>query len=291
MAGKSSNPTVRRLELAARLRELRIQAGRTVDEAAAELMCSPAKISRMETGGRGVQPRDIRDLSRLYNLTEAVQKELQQAAADARKPGWWQDYRSLDEQVRTVVALEDAAAGMFMIETLRFPGLLQTPDITRGLLDRLRPPGEMGPDLIADLVATRKRRRERLIDGAIAAHFVIDEAMFKREIGSPDIMAAQIASLLEDSELPNVTLQVVPFATGVYPATDGSFQILTFDADTPLHDVVYVEGLLGNFIVDTDEHVTHYRTVFEDVVERFALPEEQSKAWLRAARQTWAAAA
>ena len=69
MPSGSPNPTVSRLELAARLRELRVQAGKSIDDAAAELMCSVAKISRMETGGRGVQPRDIRDLCRLYGVS------------------------------------------------------------------------------------------------------------------------------------------------------------------------------------------------------------------------------
>lgn len=56
------SPTVRRRELGALLRALRNQNGLTVDQVAERLLCSPSKVSRMETGRGLATPRDIRDL-------------------------------------------------------------------------------------------------------------------------------------------------------------------------------------------------------------------------------------
>src|SRR5690349_6284212 len=153
----SSNPTARRWELAARLRQLRLDAGKSVDEAAAELMCSAAKISRMETAGRGVQPRDVRDLCRFYGVSDAIRDDLIQAASDARKPGWWQDFRTIDEQVTTYIGLETAAEELKYFDPLRLLGLLQTPEYSTALIRNLRPAGELTDQWIAETVAVRSK--------------------------------------------------------------------------------------------------------------------------------------
>src|SRR3954453_3970382 len=106
----SVSPTARRWQLAAQLRRLRQAAGVSVEQAAGELMCSVAKISRMETAGRGVQPRDVRDLCRLYGVSDEVREQLMQAGVEARRPGWWQEFPSLDEHASTFIGLESGAS-------------------------------------------------------------------------------------------------------------------------------------------------------------------------------------
>ncbi len=289
MAAGEPNPTLSRWELAARLRQLRMDAGKSVEDAAAELMCSAAKISRMETAGRGAQPRDIRDLARLYGVPDAVRDELMRAATNARKPGWWQDFRSIDEQSATFVGLEDAATEMRLFENVRIPGLMQTPEATRAILDGIRPSGELSPELIADLLAVRAKRRVRLTAGELHFHVVIDEAVLRRTlVAEPaaegdDVMVAQLDQMIDDSGRPNVHLQVVPFSAGPYPGIDGSFQIMRFPSGH-VDDVVFVEGLLGSFTLDKSADVDHYASIFTDISSRFALPAEATTAWLRSLR-------
>jgi transcriptional regulator with XRE-family HTH domain len=284
----SSNPTARRWELAARLRQLRLDAGRSVDEAAAELMCSAAKISRMETAGRGVQPRDVRDLCRFYGVSDAIRDDLIQAASDARKPGWWQDFRTLDEQVATFIGLETAAEELKFFDPLRLVGLFQTPEYTTALIRNLRPTGELTEQWIAEMVAVRSKRQERMHSEHLRVHAITDEAALRRPVGGPAVMLEQIDRLLTDALLPNVTLQIVPFSVGPYPGLDGSFQHLRFPAGQ-LDGVVFVEGLLGNFLLDKPVDVDRYLTVFDDISSRFALPAEQTVEWLRALRAEYAA--
>jgi len=275
----SFSPTARRWELAARLRALRIEAGRSIEDAAAELMCSVAKISRMETAGRGVQPRDIRDLCRLYGVSDAVRDQLMQTAADARKPGWWQEFPSLDEASTTYIGLEAAASEIFLFEALRIPGLLQTPEFSTALIPQLRPPGELTQEWIGDTVAARGKRQERVASGDISVHAIIDEAALQRPVGGPAVMIGQVGRLVAEARRPNVTLQVIPISRGPHPGLDGSFQLLNFPKGL-IGDVIFVEGLLGNFLLDKQDVVDHYRTVFQDLAVRFALGVDETLDWL-----------
>jgi transcriptional regulator with XRE-family HTH domain len=279
MAVAGSNPTVRRLELARRLRQLRTDAGRTIEDAAQELLCSVAKISRMETGDRPVQLRDVRDLCRFYGVPDGTRDELMQAAVEARRPGWWQDFRTLDEQVATYIGLEDAASSFQTFEIVRMPGLLQNEDYSRALIPRLRPPGELTEEWINDTVVSRTRRQERVSSGALTVHAIIDEAVLRRPVGDDGIMRLQVERLLTEGRRPNVTLQVIPFANGPHPGMDGSFEVLSF-ATASLSEVVFVEGLLGNFLIDKAPEVDHYLAVFADLGTRFALSVGDTMDWL-----------
>jgi transcriptional regulator with XRE-family HTH domain len=125
-----SSPTARRFELARRLKELREQAGKSLADVAEELACSLAKASRIETGQRSVQALDIKVLSRFYGVSAQVQEELTTLAAEARKRGWWQDFRTLNEQTQTFIGLESAAVEAVQFEAYGYRDcfrLLTTP--------------------------------------------------------------------------------------------------------------------------------------------------------------------
>jgi transcriptional regulator with XRE-family HTH domain len=274
------NPTAHRRELAGRLRQLRIRAGLSVDEVAAELMCSAAKVSRMETAGRGVQARDIRDLSNLYGLSTTTQDELMQLTKDAKKAGWWQSFDTLEERRATFLGLENAASSVRVVEGLRIPGLFQTADFTAAFLPHMRPPGELERAWIDDAAAARVQRQRRVQSGELAVHAIIDEAALRRVVGRREVMREQLARLIRDAALPNVTIQVIPFGNGPHPGLDGSFNFLSF-AGRRLADIVFVEGLLGDFVLDKPAEVERYRGVFEDLETRFALGEAESIRWLQ----------
>ena len=280
MPSAGSNPTVRRWELAARLRQLRIDAGKSIEDAAGELMCSVAKISRLETGGRGVQPRDVRDLCRFYGVTDQVRDELIQAAQEARKPGWWQDFRTLEEQVATLIGLEDAADEVLMVDSLRMPGLFQTEEYSRALIPQLRPSGELSQQWLDETVESRHRRQERIRSGGLRFRSVMDEAVLRRPVGDPGVMRRQAEKLAAEARRENVTLQIIPFRQGPHPGLEGSFQLFTFP-EGRLADVVFVEGLGGQFFIDKVNDVQRYRHIFEDLTRRFALTPDDTLAWLK----------
>ncbi len=169
-----------------------------------------------------------------------------------------------------------------MFENLRWPGLLQTPEMTRALLGNLRPEGELGELFIEDQVTLRRKRQERLLSGEMSFHVVVDEAMFHRPMGD-GVVERQVRRMIElSSDLTSLKLQVVPFSKGCYPGLDGSFHILSAFEPTDLGPTVLVEGLLGVRLIEHPKAVEHYRVVFNSIAVKNALPPVESTAWLKA---------
>ena len=104
------SPTLRRRELGALLRAHRLDLGLTVDQVAERLLCSPSKVSRMETGQRGATQRDVRDLCALYGITgEEECTRLMTLAREGKQQGWWQPF---ELPYSTYVGLEQEALSM-----------------------------------------------------------------------------------------------------------------------------------------------------------------------------------
>lgn len=270
--------TVLRWDLARRLRELRLSAELTIEDVAKELMCSPAKVSRMETAGRGIQPRDFRDLCRFYNVSATVRDELMAMARDARRPGWWNDYRVLDEQTKTYLGLESACSNIIFLEARVVPGLLQTADYARLLLGGLFDPNAT-PELIDELVETRTRRALRVTRGEVQLDVVVDEAALSRSFGHPDVMADQLGHMAELATLPNVEIRVTALQAPAHPGLHTSFALLSF-ADRSVTDLAYVESLLGHTFIDRPEHVKTYVAAYQAARDHSLSPDDTIE-WLR----------
>ncbi len=256
---EARSPVLRRRELGALLRALRTETGMTVEQVADSLLCSPSKISRLETGQRGASPRDIRDLSDLYQVDPAQREHLEMLAREGRGQAWWQPYGLPYE---TYVGLEAEATRISDYEPGVFPGLLQTPDYARIIHECAMP--KLSPAVIEQRIEVRLVRQTVLtreepppprLEG------IMDEAILHRPIGGPAVMSAQIDRVIEASELPNVTIRVLPFEAGAHPALDSTFILLEFE--DPLPGVVYVEGLVGHLYVERSQDVQRYRQVFE----------------------------
>jgi transcriptional regulator with XRE-family HTH domain len=265
-----SSPTVRRRELGATLRALRNERGLTVDQVAAELLCSPSKVSRMETGQRGATLRDVRDLSELYGVTDEAQvARLMDLARGGKEQGWWQSY---DLEFSTYVGLEAEAVSTKYYHSTVIPGLLQTVDYARAIHEVVIP--KLDQERIDELVQVRLMRQQILQrDPPLAVSAIFDEAALHRVVGGPSTMQAQLARLVKLSKFANVTIRVIPFTAGAHFAMDSTFRILEFESSVP--DVVYVEGLVGFLYLDRGQDVARYNMVFEHLTE-FALTPRES---------------
>lgn len=264
------SPTVRRRELGALLRALRTQKGLTVEQVAASLLCSPSKVSRMETGHAGATLRDIRDLCALYGVTDEAERDrMRQLAVEGRKPGWWQSYEL--SQFADYVGLETDAVSVKNYQSILIPGLLQTAHYARAVNEVVIPKPD--PERLDELTEVRLRRQDRLTrDPPLCFRVVLDEAALHRVIGSPTVMEAQLRQLAEMSCLPNVTLQVIPYSAGAHPAMDSTFNILEFAGSVP--SVVYVEGLVGWIYMKRPQEIARYNRVFERLCDAAWSPEE-----------------
>src|SRR5450631_4358609 len=88
----AETPPVRRRLLGAALRRHRESLGYRLDDAARILECDRSKISRIESGQRGIRARDLRDLLTEYGVGEPEQQTLAAIAQSPGARGWWQPY-------------------------------------------------------------------------------------------------------------------------------------------------------------------------------------------------------
>ena len=252
------SPTVRRRELGALLRGLRLAKGLTVEQAAERLMFSMSKLSRIETGHGAASLRDIRDLCDLYEVNDEAERErMMQLARQGKQQGWWQSY---ELTYATYVGLEAEAVAIRDYQSSVVPGLLQTADYARAGHEAAMP--RLSPDQI-EMQIEAKLTRQGLLTQRDPPSFetVLDEATLHRVAGGPEVMAAQLAHLIEASRLPNVTIQVIPFAVGSHPGLESNFNIL--ELPPPTASVVFVEGLVGSMYLERADDLERYRKVFE----------------------------
>jgi len=256
------SPTVRRRELGALLRRLREERGMSVKQVTEHLMCSPSKVSRIETGQRGATLRDVRDLCNFYSVTDEVERErLMRLAREGKEQGWWQPY---DLPYSTYVGLEAEARLIRDYQSSVVPGLLQTADYARAGHEGAMP--RLSSDVIDQRVQARLARQALLTQNApLKFQTVLDEAVLHRAVGGPRVMSAQLRKILELSALPNVTVQVIPYAVGAHPAVESNFNLLQLAPPAP--GVIFVEGLVGSIYLEREEDLARYDRIFTRLQE------------------------
>lgn len=264
------SPTVRRRRLASELRGLRDRAGLTIDEVGEKLECSASKISRIETGLVGVNPRDARDMLRLYGIEAEEQEALVQLAREARKKGWWQAYSEVF--TGAFVGLESEAASLRTFQALLVPGLLQTEEYVRAVITAIR------PDALESQIERRvsgRMTRQRLLTESDPPEYwaVLDESVLHHSIGGTEVMARQLHHLCDMAALPHVTLQIVPFSAGAHPGMEGPFLILSFPEPAD-PDVVYVENTTTGVYLELQEDIRTYTLMFDHLRAAALSPED-----------------
>jgi transcriptional regulator with XRE-family HTH domain len=266
------SPTVRRRELGALLRRLRLERDLTVEQAAERLLFSASKLSRIETGSRAATLRDVRDMCNLYEVNDPAERErMSRLATEGKQRGWWQSY-DLD-YFATYVDLEQTATSLSYYHTTVVPGLLQTVDYAMSMFAGSSLPMEYTPERRDQLIDVRLRRQQVLTrDSPPLLIAVLDEAVLHREVGGPKVMADQLSRLVEASAMPNVVLRVIPFGAGAHPAMDNLFTIIDFVGSMP--SVVYVEGLMGWLYLEREPEVARYKQVFEHLNSIALTPRE-----------------
>jgi hypothetical protein len=262
---RDSGPTVLRMVVGAQLRRFREAAGISTEDAGYEIRGSHSKISRMELGRVGFKGRDIADLLTLYGVTDpGVRDTLLELAEHAGTPGWWQAYADVvPGWYEPYLGLEQGALVARVYEVQYVPELLQTPGYARALLSARHPEADQeGIERRVELRMARRRVFER--PDPLKLWAVLDEAVLRRVVGGPLTMRAQIEHLIEMAELPNVTVQVLPFASGGHAAECGPVTLLRF-AEPELPDVVYLEQLTGALYPDRAADIARYRDVLDRI--------------------------
>jgi hypothetical protein len=218
----------------------------------------------MEHGRVGFKERDVGDLLTLYGVTDSEERAaLLNLAREANTPGWWHAYSDiLPTWLEAYVGLEAAASVLRTYEVQLVPGLLQTEEYTRALIRQGSAVTEEEIVRRGELRASRQEILRR--PDAPQLWAVVDEGALRRPVGGAEIVREQLKHLIEVTDHPAVTLQVLPFEAGAHAAMGGPFTILRF-AEPDLADVVYIEQLTSALYLDKPVEVDSYLEVMEQL--------------------------
>jgi transcriptional regulator with XRE-family HTH domain len=248
------------------LRSLRASTGLTTEQVAERIGVSRSKISRLENGRRGASKDDITRLCDLYQVDEEGRSRLAELATEGKQRTSW----PLSQQYFDYFGLEAEAESISDYGLAIVPGLLQTSDYARAIVSV----GglALAPTIIEERVQARIAR-QRLLFSREGPRFeaVLDESVLHRVVGDPAVMVAQLRQLLEMSQLPNVTIRVVPYEAGVVPAGVNKFIILRF-ALPDIADIVFIEELTGHRYLEEPSEIETYSATFRTLLGLSADP-------------------
>ncbi|MGW3290581.1 helix-turn-helix domain-containing protein [Streptomyces sp. NPDC001002] len=285
MSERRPAPTVGQVVLGKRLQELREAAGLKREEAARVLRVAPATVRRMEMADVALKIPYVQVLLETYGVAEEEATAFVALAEEANRPGWWQRFHDvLPDWFSLYVSLEGAARLIRSYEPHFVPGLLQTEDYARAVMEA-GTVGQTEPGAIERHV-TLRMTRQRLLDRADPPHLwvIMDETVLRRPVSiRGEVMRGQLDKLLEYAERDRVTLQIAEFEDGPHPGTYAPFTLFRF-AEPELPDMVFTEYLTGALYLDSRSEVSAHLEVLDHMTAR-AASAERTKKLLRECRE------
>lgn len=278
------NSTVRRRRLGRELGRLRQQAGLTLRQVHERTGIAMNTISAYERGHRAVREPYVRSMLELYGVEPDAQATLLALGRSSGPSGLQQVYGDvIPDWFGVFVGLEQDAASIRTFETSLVPGLLQTPEYYRALITAAEP--EPGDEEAERKIAVRLERQKRLVEPEpLQVWAIVDEAVLRRRAGSAQTSRDQLNHLMEITTLPNVTLQLLPFAAGLYPGIDSAFTILHF-AEAADPNVVFIDLLASGVYIEAAEEVARYTLAFDHLRTRALEPRASRNEVARMAKE------
>lgn len=252
----AENPTLAQWQLAQELRRLR--GDRKFGDVVKAMRAAASSLARWETPGDGGAvpgPAALERLLTLYDATEELERLLA-LRKQAREPDRWQPY-DLERSYRTYANIEAQATSIEMYQSQLVPGLAQTEDYARTVIE-----ATMRPDSDLDREIQVRLTRQEVLQKPEPPNvwIIVAEAALHQRIGSARVMVEQIDHLIDLAALPHVTLQVLPYSAGAHAAlTLASFSILRVDHHGLV--TVYLQGPSSHMFVSSAENVDHYSDI------------------------------
>jgi transcriptional regulator with XRE-family HTH domain len=284
-----ASPTVRRRRLAAELRGIREDKGKSGEAVAAALRWSPSKVSRYERARTGLRPPEVERLLDYYQITGPRRALLLGLAEDAAQKGWWEEFaESLSEDYKQFIGFEHEAASMAIWHVDVVTGLLQTEGYARHIISSYSRVEPMPPGMIGRMVSVRLRRQQVLNREDLQLSVVLDESVLKRRIGDESVMYEQLQRLVQEADRPNLTLQILPLSAP-HTVFGESFVVFGFrdDSDAMGRDVVITEQLRSSVTLEGERETYLHRIAFQALREASLGPAESRALILDTAESYW----
>ncbi|GAB2683012.1 helix-turn-helix transcriptional regulator [Saccharopolyspora gloriosae] len=275
---------VRTRRVASRIRQLRERSGLGAQEVSQALGISMSKISRMESGHRGLNADDVAAMLGLYRVPTAERAEVLELVRHGGDRNWWSvrpgDPESVVSAWGTIRNFEYEATSLSVYQTMFVPGLLQTPDYVAAVADAV---ASLNPSVDLDALLKQRVERQTLLLSSRQFEFLIEEAVLQRPVGGAEVMYHQLRRIAAVAARPNVNVQVLKVGVGAHAGIDGQFSHLEFadHADLVLCENIgsssYVEE--ANIVADAAEVLRRLR--------KTALPTDESVELIRYTADQW----
>jgi transcriptional regulator with XRE-family HTH domain len=253
------------------LRDARRALGWNQRQAAEAAGFSNASISRWETGEHSPRVDHLASLLTVLQVPAERRDEIVALHRKRDEPHWVAvDASEQKQQITTLLELERTATEITVVSPLLIPGLLQTADYVRAIMER----GGVPADEVTTRVVTRMGRRDAITRKKNPAHLtaVVGESALRQRIGGPAVMLEQLQALPVAAEMPNVDLRVLPDNCDWHPALEGAFVLVEFSDRTP---VVQIENRRSAMFFSEPPDIEAYREAAETVL-RVAMSPERS---------------
>ncbi|MFI1017628.1 helix-turn-helix domain-containing protein [Streptomyces sp. NPDC020965] len=244
------------------LRALRKASGKEAKAVARSALMSPSKLSKIENAKLTPSTTDVERILTAIGVSPAVKEEYAEAArAAATETTAWRLLKRIGvhKGQQTVKALEAQMSVLRLFQPAMVPGLLQTPEYIRAVLQRHK----LTEDSLTRTMAGRLDRQEVLYDGTKSLHFILTEPVLRWQIVPPHMMAAQLDRIVSVSRLPHVDIRVVPIGVRQHDIANHSFVIRD-------DRMVTIETVHAEVVVTDPKDVDLYIKKF-DGFERVAL--------------------
>ncbi|MDL4773044.1 helix-turn-helix transcriptional regulator [Actinomadura xylanilytica] len=291
MPEAATGSTVPRRQLGRYLRQLRNDARMTINVAAKALEWSEAKMWRIETGQTSLRSLDVEAMCRTYGAPDELREALMGLAKETKGKGWWHAYGNvIPDGFDLYIGLEEAAESLEEYSPELIPGLLQTPDYHRALLDKSRP--DLQPDEVDRRVQLRAQRQSLVtrVTSPPTLGVVLNEAVVRRLVGGPEVMAVQLDRLAGMNERHNVSVRVAPFSAGAHRGFEtGPFILMRFSTSGDGRDheppTVYVQGFTGALYLDKPHEIHRYAEAFTESWDDALSKDDSTALFRRTARK------
>ena len=250
------------------LRLRRTAARLTQEELGDQVVCSPTLISHFEAGRRLPKPDDARRIDRALGT-------------DGFFARWLDDLENTyDPRFAAAAELERQATLIQQFALALVPGLLQTPGYARAVFAAYRP---TTTDQELDRKVVIRTERARILDGPSAPVIwtLLDEAVLRRAVGGPQVMAEQLRKVADVAESGRLRLHALPYGVGAHALMQSLLTLMTFEDSAP---VAYVEGFQTGNLMDEPALVSACQTAYALALSD-ALSQQESLALVRAAAE------
>ncbi|MET8983278.1 helix-turn-helix transcriptional regulator [Streptomyces sp. NPDC004539] len=275
----TNNPSYRQRRLGVELRKLRERAGLTVTQAGAHLGVNQGRVSMIETGRSALSADRVRGMASAYDCTDEALVEALGTMTGRRGRGWWEESRDhVPVALVDLAELEHHATALRVALVVHIPALLQTTDHARALFRSVVPPMRQYE---AEHRLSHRVKRQGVLHRAVPPPYtaIIHEAALRMNFGGPSVARGQFKHLLDMSELPHVTIRIVPFGAEDFPSTGQSFDYV--EGPVPQLDTVQLDSHHGACeFLDAETQLDKYRAVL-DRMDTCALDPTRTRDFIR----------